>query len=221
MNLGGFFDQGDWEVIRSRLHHNDFHYRFYHYLSQSGGGSEEKLQQEIMVALMKGPTGLPESAAKAFKNWLAISESLHDLFERAPREAITDPDVVLARMALEQIDKAGFLASVMAVVRERAEHVLKECEIRNRELVEKAIEEPKRLVSAMDKFIDLFDTRGGTPHSKGERKNRETENHPLAADDAERSVRVFLDNCRWLDRALSDIPRRLQQGEVARETSDV
>lgn len=102
-------------------------------------------------------------------------------------------------MALAEIGKWDYPASAAAGVRERAEHVLAECAERNGGLVEKAIEEPRRLVKAMDEFVALFSR---------------TDRH-LAIDKSERRVREFLDNCRRLDHALSDIPRRLRREDEA------
>lgn len=172
---------------------------------------------EIAAVLEEPSASLPEPAAKAFRNWPTVSVSLHDLFERAPREAFTDPDAALACMTLKEIGRGGYPESAAAVVRERAEHMLTECAKRNRRFVEKAIEEPRRLVKVMDEFVALFNNRMLCPHPS---PLPEGEGVKIVADEAERHARDFLDNCRRLDRALSEIPRRLQQGEVARETSD-
>jgi len=194
--IGGVFDPGSWETERAILHHDDYHYRFYHYLSKSGGEAEAAFVREIAAALAGSTRSIPEAAKKAFKHWPGISKSLRDLFDRAPREAITDPEAVLASMVLAEIGKRDYPASAAAVVRERAERVLAECAERGKGLVEKVIEEPKRLVAETDDFVALFGRA----------------DHRFAVDEAERRVRQFLDDCRRLDRALSDIPRRLREG---------
>lgn len=196
MSLGGSFDKGQWESQRATLHHNDYHYRFYHYLSKSTGETEEAFAKEVAAVLAGMTKRLPESAEKAFKNWRGISKELRDLFNRAPREAVEGPEVALARMALAEIGNGGYPKTAATAVRERAERVLAECTERSGGLVEKTIEEPRRLVKKMDEFIALF---------SGSR------DHRLAAGEAERRVREFLGNCRQLDRALSDIPRRLRE----------
>ena len=207
-----------WEAERSRLHHDDYHYRFYHYLGRSGGETEETFVKDIAIVLAGTSGSLPEAAGKAFKHWPRISNSLRDLLKRAPREAPTDPNAVLARMATAEIGKGRYPALVAAIVHERAERVLQESAARFGQPVEMAIEEPRRLVEKMDEFVALFDTGVGHPHlgplPEGEGMNnkalgpREGERTP--ADEAERRVREFLENCRRLDRALSDIPRRLR-----------
>lgn len=144
------------------------------------------------------PRNLPATAKKAFRNWLGISESLRDLFDRAPCEAIVDPESVLARMAIEEIGKCGYPDSITAVVRERAEEVLVQSAKRSGWLVEKAIEEPKRLTKAMDDFVALFNST----HNR------------FSVNESELRVREFLENCRRLDRVLSDIPRKILKGGI-------
>ena len=193
---GGFFSVSSWERARARLHHDDYHYRFYHYLARPLGHALERLVYELALAIMDPSFPLPLPAAKAFRNWPGISAALHDLFECAPREALAEPQAVLARMALEQVESDVFPESVRAVVRERAQRVLAECAKRDKERVEQAIAEPRRLVEAIDEFVALL--------SADDR---------IAEPEAEQRVHDFLDNCRRLDRALSDIPRRLRDGD--------
>lgn len=207
---GGIFDPGDWENHRSALHHDDFHYRFYHYLSKAGAEAETAFMKEIAAVLAGKSSRLPDAAMKAFKHWPGISSSLWDLFERALREATTDPEAMLARMAITEVGKRDYPESIAVAGRERAERVLAECAARSGELVGKAIEEPRRLVKAIDEFVALFTARSDHPHP-----SPQGEGGKISGDEVERHVRDFLDNVRRLDRALSDIPRRLR-GELGR-----
>lgn len=181
--------------MRATLHHNDYHYRFYHYLGGLGGEIEEALVREITASRSQSTGNLLGVGVKAFKHWRAISLSLHELFDRAPREAITDPVAVIARMATEEVKKGNYSVSVENIVRERAERTLARCTERDKGLIDNAIAESKRLLNELDKFVALFDK----------------DDLRLAADEAEQRVREFLDNCRRLDRGLSDIPRRLRE----------
>lgn len=206
---GGVFDCGRWERQRATLHHDDYHYRFYHYLSKSDDEGKESFVREIASVLTGVTVKLPDSAEKAFKHWPGISNSLRDLFDRAPRDAIAEPEAALARMAIEEVGKGGFPDSAAAAVRERAESVLAECAERGKGLVEKAIEEPWRLVKVIDEFIALFSARTDYPHPGPLPRG---EGGKISEDEAERRVRDFFHNVRQLDRALSDIPRQLRSG---------
>lgn len=192
-NFGSIFDKNTWEDTRSKLHHDDYHYRFYHYLGKSSDDSEMAFVKGVAAVLAGTSRNLPASAEKAFRHWVGISISLIDLFKRAPREAIQDSDALLAHLALVEIGRGEIPASVAANVRERAESAQAKCRERNEGIVEKVIEESRRLVKAMDEFVVLASNS----------------NHRLPVEESERRVRAFLEDCRRLDRALSDIPRRL------------
>lgn len=192
---GGVFDDANWDRELSILHHNDFHYRFYHYLSsKSRYEVEEVFMKEIAEMLAGTSKSLPKAAEKAFRHWYGISIHLRILFDRAPYDAISNPDVVLAKMAIGEIGTSSNLDSVTVVVSKRAEELLARSAVRNRELVEKVIAEPKRLVKAMDDFVALFDST----------------NNRFSVDESKLRIREFLENCRRLDHVLSDIPRRLR-----------
>ncbi len=201
-----FFVAGvGWERERARVHHDDYHYRFYHYLSRSSVESEAKFSEQLIRALGDPAVSVPPPAAKAFNNWPDISAKLRDLFDRAFREALPEPEGELSRLVLERIGMSGLPEPLCSEVRGRAGKMLTESAQRNLEVVEDAIAEPKRLVKEIDEFIALFDSRHPGTVTGGDR----------GVDDAERRVRDFLDNCRRLDRALSDIPHRLRRGAVA------
>jgi len=191
---GGSFDKDQWERQRAALHHNDYHYRFYHYLGKSSGESEERLVEDFVVALTRVSRSLPEAVEKAFRHWRAISRSLRDLFSRAPREAIADPESVYARMAIEEVGKRSYPALAAKSVRERAGRNLAERAERSNGLIECAVAEARHLVGEMDEFVSLFDKEGCG----------------MGADEAELRARRFLDNCRRLDRELSEMTRRLR-----------
>jgi acyl-CoA reductase-like NAD-dependent aldehyde dehydrogenase len=195
--LGGLFNDGYWESERSRLHHNDYHYRFYHYLSPPSGGAQERFAREMAAALEEVSAEVPASVAKAIKNWPALSARLRDLFDRALREALMEPEAILARMALEEVERANYTQAVTEQVRRQARDVLESCAKRNAAVVQAAIAEPRRLVDALDEFVRLF---------KPDNRRR-----AFPSEKARQKVEGFLENCRQLDRALSDIPRRLSQ----------
>lgn len=175
------------------LHHNDYHYRFYHYL----GNPDDSFVHDITAVLAGTASTLPEAAGKAFRNWPTISKSLRDLFKRGPREAITAPEAILARMALTEAGKGGYPESVADLVRKRAEEMLAGCEAHSGRPVVAVLAESRRLVNEMDAFVALFDAKEG-------------EGVGISADDAEQQVRGFLEHCRKLNRELSAIPSRLR-----------
>lgn len=140
----------------------------------------------------------PKAAASAFSNWPTISKKLHELFERAPKEAITDPEAALAHMALKEVDDPYYPEEVAAKVRERANASITSCAERDKERIEAALTEPKRLLARLDEFIA----------SVSEHKN------PTSMQDAVMHVHRFLDDCHAFDRALSAIPAKLQAGDL-------
>ena len=202
--MGGIFSQEVWESARHRIHHNDYHYRFYHYLNASGSGSAEERVGDIAKALVVQSAHLPSPVSKAFKNWPVISVNLHDLFQRAPLEAIAEPDAIIARMAIREVEQAEYPPAVTRKVLEKANQVLETSMIRNREKIERVIAEPRRLVKALDAFVARFSVGDEQAAS-----SRDQGAIPLA--EAERLGREFLQNCRRLDRALSAIPKQLEE----------
>lgn len=138
----------------------------------------------------------PKAAASAFSNWPDISKQLHDLFQRAPEEAVTDPEAAVARMALKAVNDPDYPEEIAAKVRERANVVMTSCAARDREQIEASLAEPKQLLARLDEFVA----------SVGERKNL------TSMRDAEMQVRQFLDDCRKFDRELSAIPSKLREG---------
>lgn len=190
MNLpGGFFDGTSWEDERRKLHHGDFHYRFYHYLSTSDPGKEDKLVAELSGVLTGGGDPLPAGSGKALRHWPAISRSLHGLFDRAGREAMTFPEALLAELAQGAAAKPACPPPLAAIIRADARQVLVQCAERSRDTIDAALAEPRRLLAALDEFVTLFQD-GAPPVS-------------LNRLDAERRVREFLDDCRRFDGAVS------------------
>lgn len=139
---------------------------------------------------------MPKSAASAFSNWPDISKQLHDLFQRAPEEAVTDPEAAVARMALKAVDDMDYPEKIAAKVRERANAIIASCAARDRELIEAALSEPERLLARLDNFIASIG------------KKRE----PVSAWNAEVHVYEFLDDCHKFGGALSAIPAKLREG---------
>lgn len=139
---------------------------------------------------------LPEAATKAFNHWLKISNNLHDLFNRAPAEAVTDDTAALARLALSAVEKHNYPADLAQKVRDEAHAILSRSAEMNRKRIETAIAEPMRLLESIDGFI---------------MRVQQQENE-LSSMEAEVQVRKFLEWSRQLDRELSAIPVRLREG---------
>lgn len=194
--LGGIFSYADWETLRNKLHHNDYHHKFYHYLGASGSGAEDASVKGISAMLSGEATNWPEAATKAFNHWSKISNNLHDLFNRAPAEAIADDTAALARLALGAVDKNNYPADLAQKVRDEAHVILARSTETNRERISAAIAEPIRLLESIDGFIMRVQQR----------------RNALPRTEAEAQVREFLEWCRQLDRELSAIPVRLREG---------
>ena len=96
---GGIFDGAHWEGERKQLHHNDFHYRFFHYLNPLDAERERRLISDFSGVLASGRSHLSVGSARALEHWPLISKSLHALFKRAPFEAIVSPEALLAELA--------------------------------------------------------------------------------------------------------------------------
>lgn len=174
------------------LHHDDYHHRFYDFLGAGG----ERLVKELAAAWTGERPEPPKAAASAFSNWPTISRKLHELFERAPKEAVTDTETAWAHMALKAVDDPGYPEEIAAKVRKKANAIIVACAARDRERIGAALAEPKRLLVRLDEFVGPV----------GARKE------PASAYDAEMHVRQFLDDCRKFDRALSAIPSKLREG---------
>lgn len=140
--------------------------------------------------------GLPEAATKAFNHWPKISNNLHDLFNRAPAEAIADDTAALARLALSAVEVNNYPADLAQNVRDEAHAILARSAEANRERIEAAIAEPVRLLEAIDGFIMRVQQPGNV----------------LPRTEAEEQVRKFMEWCRQFDRELSAIPVRLSEG---------
>lgn len=141
-------------------------------------------------------TDLPEAATKAFNHWPKISISLHDLFNRAPAEAIADDTAALARLALSAVEETNYPADFAKKVRDEAQAILARSAEMNRKRIEMAIAESVRLLKSIDGFIVRVRQPGNA----------------LPRTEAEAQVREFLEWCRQLDRELSAIPVRLREG---------
>lgn len=141
-------------------------------------------------------SNFPEAVTKAFNHWPKISHDLHDLFNRAPAEAIADGMAALASMALGTVDKNIYPADLAQKVRDEANAILARSAEMNRKRIETAIAEPMRLLKSIDGFI----VRVLQPWNS------------LQRTEAEAQVRKFLEWCRQLDRELSAIPVRLREG---------
>ena len=167
----------------------------------------KRFVDELALAMMGSALPPPPPAVKAFRNWPEISAVLHDLFERAPREALPDPEAMLAHMALEQIESDVFPEPIRMEVQKRAEAVLAECVRHKGAEIMAALAEPKRLVQSIDEFVARFNEGKDTSFSSPLPEERDLKH------DATERVRKLLENCRKLDRALSDIPRNLRNVE--------
>lgn len=197
---GGIFDgdlekDSQWENQRSILHHDDFHHRFYQYFGASGSGAEDVSVKGVSTMLSGHATVLPEAATKAFNHWPKISINLHDLFNRAPVEAIADDTAALARLALSAIEKNHYPTDLAQIVRDKALVILEQSAEVNSERIAAVIDEPMRLLESIDGFIIRVQQPGNA----------------LPRTEAEMQVRKFLEWCRQFDRALSDIPVRLRE----------
>lgn len=198
---GGVFDVGlekadAWESQRSILHHDDFHHRFYQYLGASGSSAGDVSVKGISAMLSGEAMEMPEPATKAFNHWPKISRNLHDLFSRAPAEAIADDTAALARLALSAVEENNYPADLAQKVRDEANVILARSAEASRERIAAAIAEPIRLLESIDGFI----LRVQQPRNA------------LPRTEAEAQVREFLEWCRQLDRALSAIPVCLREG---------
>lgn len=152
-------------------------------------------------AILSGETkNLPEAATKASNHWPKISDSLHDLFKRAPAEAIADVTAALASLALGAVEENNYPAELAQKVRDAAHMTLARSAEANRERIAAAIAEPMRLLVSLDDFIRRVQRPGNA----------------LPRTDAEAQVRQFLEWCRQFDRALSAIPVRLREGDISR-----
>lgn len=200
---GGVFDAGlekadGWEKQRSLLHHDAFHHRFYHFLASS--------EETLANSLMKGNGKSPVSVEQAFTNWPEISSQIHDLFKRAPREAISDPQALLARMALDAVEEAGFPHDVASEVLAKANEVIAGCAAKDGEKIEQALSESKKLLDELDGLVASM-----SPHHK-------PHPHPGSLPEGEgmdkwtamEQVGNLLDVCRRFGNAMSDIPSRLR-----------
>lgn len=141
-------------------------------------------------------TDMPEAATKAFNHWTKISISLHDLFNRAPAEAIADDAAALARLALGAVGENNYPADLAQKVRDEAQAILARSAEMNRKRIETAIAESVRLLKSIDGFIVRVRQPGNV----------------LPRTEAESQVRKFMEWCRQLDRELSAIPVRLREG---------
>lgn len=139
---------------------------------------------------------MPVAATKAFNHWPKISNNLHDLFNRAPAEAIADDTAALARLALGAVEVNNYPADLAQIVRDEAQEVLAHSAEANRERIETVIAESVRLLKSIDGFIARVQQPGNA----------------LPRMEAEAQVRKFLEWCRQLDRELSAIPVRLREG---------
>lgn len=189
-------DLGRWEENRSRLHHDDFHHRFYQYFGGAGSDAEDIAVKGISRVLSGESTELPLGSAKAFNHWPEISNNLHDLLSRAPAEVVADDTAVLAMLALRAVEENSYPTDLAKKVRDEANTILARSAEVNRERITAAIAEPMRLLKSIDDFIMLVQRRGNS----------------LPCTEAEAQVREFLDECQQLDRALSAIPIRLREG---------
>lgn len=199
--LGGVFDadlgtEDAWGKQRAVLHHDDFHHKFYHYLGASGSGAEDVSVKGVSAMLSGEAMDMPEAATKAFNHWPKISINLHDLFNRAPAEAIADDTAALARLALNAVAKNNYPTDLAQKVRGEAQSILARSAEANRERIASALAEPMRLLESIDGFIMRVQQPGNA----------------LPRTEAEAQVRKFLEWCRQLDRALSAIPVRLREG---------
>lgn len=146
--------------------------------------------------MLSGETrNLPEAAAKAFNHWPKISDRLHDLFKRAPAEAIADVTAALASLALDAVEENNYPVDLAQKVRDAARMTLARSAGANRERIAAAIAEPMRLLVSLDDFIRRVQRPGNA----------------LPRAEAETQVRQFLEWRRQIDRALSAIPVRLRE----------
>ena len=148
-------------------------------------------------ALINGGKTLPSSVENAFTNWPDISSQLHRLFARAPREAISDPQALLARMALDAIEEDDFPLEVADEVRIKANAIITECAARDKEKIECALAEPQRLLEQLDSLV----------------VSMRAPKEPMGKWDAMGQVGGLLDVCQRLDKALSAIPSKLRSDE--------
>lgn len=202
---GGIFDSGNWEQDRSRLHHDAFHHRFYHFLASS--------EEVFAKSLENGNQRLPESVEQAFANWPDISLQMHGLFARAPREAISDPQALLARMALDAVEKTGFPNDVANEIRAKAKEVIAACATRDKNKIRRAMSESKRLLKQLDTLVASMHPHP-SPLPRGEgagrRGERDIRKEGMSKWEAMSLVQNLLDVCRRFDIALSGIPARLR-----------
>ena len=151
----------------------------------------------LVNALMNGSKTLPASVEDAFTNWPGISSQLHRLFARAPREAISDPQALLARMALDAIEENGFPREAADEVRAKANAIIAECAARDEEKIVHVLAEPQRLLEQLDGLV----------------VSMRAPKEPMGKWDAMGQVGGLLDVCQRLDKALSAIPSKLRSDE--------
>lgn len=191
-----FKKENDWENQRSTIHHDEFHHRFYQYFGGQGSNAENIAIKGIDAVRLGETLDLPVSTKKAFENWPKISTNLHNLFARAPTEGFADDEFVLVRLAQASIETSEFPLDLAQLLRVEIDGILvRRVEI-NRERIVAAIAEPTRLLECIDDFIlGLSGTSSiSSPAAK------------IVCVD------TFLEWCRQLDRALSDIPQILSKG---------
>jgi len=188
---------------------------------------------------MKGNKKLPTSVEQAFTNWPEISSQIHDLFFRAPHEAISEPQALLARMALDAVEEPGYPGEVANEVRARANEVIVACAARDKDKIRRALAEPKRLLKQLDGLVASMHAKLNTvhlnhlphPHSNPplegegviimsplteEEGNKGMEEVDIKKEgmgkwEAMGQVQNLLDICRHFDKALSDIPAKLKK----------
>lgn len=148
----------------------------------------------MVNAFMAGSGILPPAVSQALANWTAISQQLLDLFARAPREALVDPQALLAQLALEAIEGGGFPRDLAAEIRNRANEIIAECAARDGKKIEQALLEPKELLGKLDRLIvSLHEEKG-----------------PMDKWAAMGLAGNLLDVCQRFDKSFSAIPSRLR-----------
>jgi len=194
MSPGGIFSSGKWEKDRSRLHHDYFHHRFYHFLAAS---------EDVLISfLMTANELLPSPIEKAFRAWPAIAIEIRSLIDSAQVEAIADPVTMLARLALESLagldgsarPTMSFPADLADEVRLKANAVIVASMETNRSRIEQALVEPRELLEQLNRMVATL----SAPRQ------------PMSKWDAMAEAQRFLDVCRRFDRALSGIPASLR-----------
>lgn len=137
---------------------------------------------------------LPTSVQKAFAAWPAIAGEIRKLFERAPGEAIADPETMLAGLALESVERFHYPTDLADGVRRRAQTVIAVHAKDNLSRIEQALDEPKELLEQLNQaIISLSAPR-----------------EPFFLWDAKEKAQQFLDTCRHFDQSLSAIPAKLR-----------